>query len=466
MNPKRHTTQHSTRYAVGAALLAVLLVLLGLATGVQPSAAQPAAQAVYPVDTSPVVVRTTDPLHLRAAPSTASAIYSTAPMGTEVVATGVSPSYRWLRTEFNGQGGWMSRQYVTVVSGDVASLPVTSDFVPPAIVSPRQYVPNETVVVAALHNVNMRLAPTTEIQTIEEIFDEEAGMVTVMPTAAQGSARAITADGLWVFVEYRGLRGWVYGQYLDVVSGSLDDLRPNVAYDQDGIFFAADNVSVLPGMCTQLRWSIQGDGSVHYKTNTVYGHGLSTECPTRPTQYKLIVVRPGNVIQERTITIGIINAEAEFTATTSQIIRGECLTLSWTTTAVDQVFINGTGVDVNASMEVCPIEDTDYNFRAIALDGGFIDKTISITVLQEAPTATPGAVVSINFYAENLFLSSGQCTRVHWAVTGANQVYYEGGEVGSNGSEEECPDNTATYRLRVFTTDNRTLEQTIVITVQ
>ncbi len=441
------------------ALLIVVAAVLPLAEGALRETPSVSAQGE-----DGVVVRTTDNVRLRAAPSTASRIYDVARRGTQLTATAISSNYRWIRVTFHGQGGWMARRYLTVVSGDVAALPVSDEYVPPAVVSASQYMPVNAVVVEALQDVHMRTEPTAEPEGIEGLLNPNENVITVMPAGAQGSARAITVDGLWVFVQWSGYRGWIKGQYLNVVAGSLESLvPPNVEFDADGIYFVADRAYVLPGGCTMVRWAVEGSGSVNYKARRVASQGQREECPIQTQQYKLIVVRPGNQIIERTITIAVVTANVTFTATPDTVGRGGCTTLAWNTTAVSRVFLGENEVSVNGSQQVCPQETTNYALRAYTEDGNLIEQSVTVTVIEVTPT--PSQFVTINFYADRLLINQGECVNVFWNVSGALQVFFQGAQVSPLGSQQSCPTTTTTYALRVFTVDNRIIEQTVVVSV-
>lgn len=104
--------------AAGTALLALALVLV--------SAAPPAlAQSDAPVTGSTVRVANTDGsnLNLRAGPSSTEPIAAKLPEGETLTVTGpsqVSGTTRWVPVRTNGgQPGWVSSQYIVLVSGPV-----------------------------------------------------------------------------------------------------------------------------------------------------------------------------------------------------------------------------------------------------------------------------------------------------------------------------------------------------------
>lgn len=359
----------------------------------------------------------------------------------------------------------MARRYLELQSGDPETLPVSSEYIPPAVISASTIAGPDEVIVEVLQHVNMREEPVVVEDDPRTTF-EETNVITILPTGARASVITISVDGLWVLVNYNGLRGWVRGRYLNVVGGTTGPVpyRPEIPVDSDGIGFIADPPELLPGQCTRLRWTVQGDGSVYYKARTVTSQGSRKECPSQTTRYSLTVVRPGYQIQQRFVTVRIVQASVEFTATTEVLTPGQCATLTWNTTAVDRVYFNRepAPVDVNGSREVCPETTTTYTLRAVTVTGETIDREITISVYT-APLF--GTTVSVLFYPEQAFLSAGQCTNLIWNTTGAVEIYYQGRQVGPVGSQQECPTVTTTYILRVFTVDNRILEYQAMITV-
>ncbi len=442
-------------------LMVILAFVLALPAGL-PGAP---AQAQDGEDGGPVTLVTLTNLRLRAAPSTAARIYTTAPQGTTLIATAISPNYRWLRVDYNGQGGWMARQYLELQSGDVATLPVSSEYVPPAVISPTTYAGLNEVIAEALQDVNLREDAEVVDDNILTTF-VETNVITVIPAGAKVSVRTISVDGLWVFVEYGPYRGWVRGRYLNVTGGVDGPVpyRPDVPVDGEGIGFVADSTEILPGQCTNLRWSVVGDGSVYYKARTVTGQGTRRECPTQTTRYSLTVVRPGYQIQQRFVTVRIVQADLTFSTTAEAIQLDQCVTLSWSSASLDRVYFNDEPepVALSGSREVCPRMTTTYRLRGFTLTGQIVDRQITITIFT-VPQA--GTLVTVAFYPEVSFLSPGQCTNLIWNATGAVETYFQGQLVAPSGSRQECPAATTTYILRVFTVDNRTLEYQAMITV-
>ncbi len=405
-------------------LLMVALLVLILAL---PASGQEAVQ-----------FRTTHNLHLRAAPSTAARIYATMPHDTVLTATAFSFNYRWLRVSYNGQEGWASRVYLEYVGGDLGTLPLSDEQVPPALV--RGYIPAGQVIVSPVRGVNIRMEP-----------DPEADLITVFRAGEQASARAVTPGELYVFVQYGAFRGWVAGRYLDVVAGEMADL-PVVAPGEVFIDFSTDRTFIAPGQCAQISWTVAGARGVFYGARTVSPQGTRRECPAVSTRYTLRVVGHDGQVFSREIDVIIGVADVTFTVDQESIQPGQCATLEWRVTGVQQVFIQGEAVEGEGFRQVCPTETTTYNLHAVTADGSAIDREVTVTI---GATPVPGGGgLSIVFNADRTFISAGECAVLNWQVSGAVSVTYQSAPVGFSGSRQECPTTSTTYVLRVTTASN------------
>jgi hypothetical protein len=80
-------------------------------------------------------------------------------------------------------------------------------------------------------------------------------------------------------------------------------------------------------------------------------------------------------------------------------------------------------------------------------------------------TPTPVALAQINFRADQTTITRGQCTTLRWDVDNATSVYLDGNGVQGHGLQQVCPNNTATYTLRVTAPVGAT-DRNLTITVQ
>jgi len=108
---------------------------------------------------------------------------------------------------------------------------------------------------------------------------------------------------------------------------------------------------------------------------------------------------------------------------------------------------------------VCPKATTSYTLKATASSGREETRVLEIQVVDESPV--------VEFWADSLLLSSGECTTVRWRVQNIDSVYYNGaGVTGYEGSSRECPRVDAVYRLRVRLRDGSFVDRTLTVKVQ
>jgi len=65
-------------------------------------------------------------------------------------------------------------------------------------------------------------------------------------------------------------------------------------------------------------------------------------------------------------------------------------------------------------------------------------------------TNTPAAS-EVSFWADEEIISQGECTTLHWRTEYVDAVYYQGAGVAGDGDARECPSQTTTYQLCVYT---------------
>ncbi|HEX2623284.1 MAG TPA: SH3 domain-containing protein, partial [Phototrophicaceae bacterium] len=128
------------------------------------------------------------------------------------IVTGRSGDSQWLRVEFNGDEGWVHVAPLTILSGDVASLPVGDPrsipyggFEAPRSGSSSATSPNQAKVTNGLR---VRAGPGQGYPTLANMF---AG--TIVPVFGR------TLSNQWVQVNYNGTLGWVSTSFLEFLNG-------------------------------------------------------------------------------------------------------------------------------------------------------------------------------------------------------------------------------------------------------
>ena len=209
--------------------------------------------------------------------------------------------------------------------------------------------------------------------------------------------------------------------------------------------FYADRQSLVRGECTTLRWQVENADAVYLDGAGVVGVGSRQVCPESTTTYRLLVVA-GGWERTREVTISVTapapTPSVEFTADRYSLLAGACTDLRWHVENATAVYLDGAGVALVGSLQVCPESTTTYRLRAMA-DGW--DNTREVTIDVTAPPPTP----SVSFTADSYTVERGQCTVLRWQAQNAEGVYLDSVAVAVVGSEQVCPQNTTTYRLRV-----------------
>lgn len=167
---------------------------------------------------------------------------------------------------------------------------------------------------------------------------------------------------------------------------------------------------------------------------------------------------------------------------------GECTTLEWQTEQVIKAYLDGRGVELSGSSQVCPEETTTYTLVAVRADGTEVQRTVTVEVdVPEAtptetseptettvpvtkpppptatPTITPTAEVHVEFWPDNGVLElprDQKCTSVNWKTSGVSDVELEREglgrkPVGPVGREEACYTARQKYYLYYKLPDGR-----------
>ena len=82
-------------------------------------------------------------------------------------------------------------------------------------------------------------------------------------------------------------------------------------------------------------------------------------------------------------------------------------------------------------------------------------------------TTTPetSADVTVEFFADPPYVNAGNCSTMHWEVSGTDKVYLNGSSVYFRGMEQRCPCETETHTLRVVKPDGSSQDYPLRIDV-
>ncbi len=207
---------------------------------------------------------------------------------------------------------------------------------------------------------------------------------------------------------------------------------------------------IAQGECSTLSWSTRDSATrfVHPEVGDVPATGSRSVCPSETTTYRLNAAGRGGVLDPPpTVTILVSPRETpvgSLVALRGTITRGDCSTLSWTTSrATRQSIDQGIGpVAASGSRSVCPATDTTYTLSASG-PGGHLSPSPAVTIRVGDPSPSGG------LEADPPSVDAGGCSNLSWSVLDATSVSLDQGigSVSTNGSRSVCPTATTTYTL-------------------
>lgn len=152
-------------------------------------------------------------VNVRVAPAIGADVIASVPAGTvfEVI-TARSADNQWLRIDFNGGEGWINVAPLSILSGDVAALPVADPRSIPygGFEAPRAGPSNATSdkQVRITNGLRLRAGPSQAYPTLANLFAN-----TVVPVLGR------TANNGWIQVNYEGTLGWVSVSFVQFLNG-------------------------------------------------------------------------------------------------------------------------------------------------------------------------------------------------------------------------------------------------------
>jgi|GEM_PF-6689510 len=139
-----------------------------------------------------------------------------------------------------------------------------------------------------------------------------------------------------------------------------------------------------------------------------------------------------------------------FTANPLTVVRGQSTTLNWQVYGeAVMVYLDGQPVAMEQTVQVFPPTTHVYTLRA-ENPGGYVEKTVSITVIDPTSTPTPTATscplaVIHDFGATRTTINRGESTILYWDLSGATEAYLNG-----KGVEGVSQQEFTLYQTTVF----------------
>jgi uncharacterized protein YraI len=257
--------------------LALWMLLILLSAGV--SSAQSGVTAVVVNDSA----------NVRIAPALGAEVIANVPAGyTFNIVTGRSGDGEWLRVEFNGDEGWVNVAPLTILSGDVNSLPVGDPRSIPygGTGSPRagQSSATSNNVARVTNGLRVRSGPGQGYPTLANMFAN-----TIVPVFGR------TLSNRWVQVNYQGTLGWVSSSFLEFQNGfPITDLPiDGIVADAPPISGAAatDFFDVLRLMLARLDLAQPSLDNIRAKWTdaALAGRAFCRDYPARPSDISVAV---------------------------------------------------------------------------------------------------------------------------------------------------------------------------------
>jgi uncharacterized protein YraI len=190
----------------------VVFWLIVLSTTLCLSVASVFAQPIPQGSVQIVVNR--DNVNIRLSPALGAELAGTVNAGYATVANGRSPDNQWLRIDFQGQEAWVGVPVITVLSGDIAALPVGDPRSIPygGFESPRSGPTDATSPVSgrlANSGLHLRAGPSTAYPILANPL-----RYTVFPVTGR------TVNNAWLQVNFEGTLGWVTAGFVELQNGA------------------------------------------------------------------------------------------------------------------------------------------------------------------------------------------------------------------------------------------------------
>lgn len=261
------------------------------------------------------------------------------------------------------------------------------------------------------------------------------------------------------------------------------------------VTFVAEPSQINAGQCSNLRWDVQGNvnqvrllrgGDVLW--NGAPFRGNYTECPPGGGDFGYTLEASGTGgISRANLTVRVVAAQptptpppqapviTSFSASPSQINLGGCTTLSWSfsgqslaqTTIARAGAVIASDIAQTGQLQDCPPNagQVIYTLKVDSEFGGTAQQGARVDVVGAAPTATPAAQPTIEYFAvtsdgtnQVSQINFGACVFLTWNFFGdslAATTLFRNGEIIDSdftapGSYQDCPPvGVMNYQLKV-----------------
>jgi hypothetical protein len=233
--------------------------------------------------------------------------------------------------------------------------------------------------------------------------------------------------------------------YLLTASGPGGSLQASVTVAiEPEISFTADPMTIWSGETSTLSWT-----AAYVDTCKIYPGPIDCSSPTGSIEiwpvmdqtYYISGFGPGGAISDMVKIHIVPRPSVWINATPAQLVAGESVTLSWSTSNLDTCVIEPGTIDCRSSggsTTVWPTENATYTITGTNA-GGSVSENVSVAF--EAP--------SVSLSVDRTNILSGQSVTLYWDTTNADSVSIDNGigNVESDGSTTIFPSKTVTYTI-------------------
>lgn len=237
--------------------------------------------------------------------------------------------------------------------------------------------------------------------------------------------------------------------------------------------FTVSNQNVAIGDTVVLSWDVENATSIQIlglekqSEDTLPLCGSLEAWPMDTTSYVLIATGCGGTVSS-SVTVNVDKtgdaAVEYFTASSTKVVIGSTVVLSWKTSNVTNVEITGLEkteedqLPLTGSVEVWPMETTTYILQATGKNGEVVSKALTVNIVESLP-----AVIN-SFTASKSEIYAGDTVKLEWDVEDAVIVKLNGAEVAPVGTMNVTPNESTIYTLTALGTDG--VEEAVSISVK
>ncbi len=231
--------------------------------------------------------------------------------------------------------------------------------------------------------------------------------------------------------------------------------------------------SIQVGQSSTLTWTTGNAVSATLNGGPVALTGSQIVSPSSTTTYTLAATNAsGTTISTAVVTVTAAPPPptatlptASLKASSSSILSGQSVTLTWTTSNASSATLDGSPVALSGSRIVLPSATTSYVLVATnAAGSSSATADVMVSAAPPPPPPPPATLPIANLMASAGSIQSGQSLTLTWTTSSATSATLDGSSVTLSGSRTVSPTSTQTYTL-VATNAAGTDTSTVVVTV-